>query len=281
MKLAYGFYEGLPYAEYDQIDACRFSDLKYLERSPMAYRYNCDNPTEPTAPMILGNAAHLAILEPSMANFAVWPGPGRRFGKEWDVFCFENSAKTLLNVKERDYVTGMMLAVHANPDAHRYLRAGIGKNELTAVFRDLTFRRNFKIRIDRLIEIEGESVLVGLKSTVDCRSFRFGPQCHKMCYHVQDAIYQNGYFYLTGTLPRVVIIAVDSRPPHDSAVYRVPNDVLRQGQADLARWMERLVECEKTDEWPGAEQGEQDLVLPAYAYPGGDFQMDDLEITAR
>jgi hypothetical protein len=282
-KLAPGFYEGMPYAEYDQIDAHNYSRLKYLERSPMAYRYNCDNPTPATAPMILGNASHLAILEPSLANFAVWPGPGNRdirhqAYREW----YEaNNGKTLLNVKEMDYVTGMTEAVHANPDAHRYLRAGIGKNELTAVFRDLTFRRNFKIRIDRLIEIEGESVLVGLKSTVDCRSFRFGPQCHKMCYHVQDAIYQNGYFYLTGTLPRVVIIAVDSRPPHDSAVYRVPNDVLRQGQADLARWMERLVECEKTNEWPGAEQGEQDLVLPSYAYPGGDFQMDDLEITAR
>lgn len=279
MNLSPGFYESLPYAEYDEVEATRFSDLKYMERSPLAFRYHKDNPTPPTAPMVLGNAAHLAILEPSMANFAVWPGPGRRFGREWDEWRADNHGKTLLNKTEAEYVEGMKQAVHANPDAHKYL--SVGRTELTMVWRDLTFRRDFKARIDNLIELDGEPVLVGLKSTVDCRSFRFGNQCHKMSYHVQDAIYQNGYFYLTGNLPRVVIIAVDSKPPHESAVYRVPTDVLRQGQTDLARWMDRLAECERTNKWPQAEEGEQDLILPSYAYPGGDFQMDDLEPIAR
>jgi hypothetical protein len=279
MKLAYGFYESLSRAEYEQVDALNFSRLKYMERSPMAFRHHCDNPSEPTAPMILGNAAHRAILEPHMKDFAVWPGPGRRFGREWDLFCAENDGKILLNEKEHGYVIGMTEAVHANPLTRKYLR--FGKSELTMVWRDLTFKRDFKARIDRLIEIDGEPYLVGLKSTADCRDFRFGANAFKLAYYVQDAIYQNGYFYLTGTLPQVVIVAVESKRPHESAVYRVPNDVLRQGQADLAKWMGRLAECEKTNKWPPAVEDEQDLVLPSYAYPGGDFDMNDLEPVAR
>jgi hypothetical protein len=279
MKLSPGFYENLPRAEYDAIEADNFSKLKYLERSPMAYRHHRDNPTPATAPMILGNAAHRAILEPHMKDFAIWPGPGRRFGKEWDLFCELNAGKILLNDKEHKLVEGMREAVHANPLTRKYLR--VGKSELTMVWRDLTFKRDFKARIDRLIQIDDEPYLIGLKSTADCRDFRFGADAFKMAYYVQDAIYQNGYFYLTGELPQVVIIAVESKPPHESAVYRVPNDVLRQGQADLAKWMVRLAECEKTNTWPPAVEEEQDLVLPSYAYPGGDFQMDDLEPIAR
>lgn len=279
MKLAPGFYENMPFDEYCAIDAMNFSSLKYMERSPMAYKHNRDNPSEPTAPMILGNACHKAILEPSMAKFAVWPGPGIRAGHAYKDWCATNEGKTQLNAKEYAHVEGMTRAVHANVDAHKYLRHI--RSEVTMVWRDLTFKRDFKARIDAVTDINGEPVLVSLKSTTDCRSFRFGAQYHKMAYYVQDAIYQNGYFYLTGTLPRMVTIAVESKPPHDSAVKNIPIIALRQGQDDLAKWIATLAECEKSGLWPGAEQGEQDLEMPAYAYPGGDFEFDDLEPIER
>lgn len=278
-KLAYGVHENVPYSQYDQIEGLRFSLLKYMERSPMSYRHYCDNPLQPTAPMILGNAAHKAILEPEAVDFAVWPGPGDRRGNAYKDWCAMNAGKTLLNQKEADYVLGMQQAVLANPLTKKYLR--VGKSELTMVWRDLTFKRDFKARIDRLIEIEDQPHLVSLKSTADCRDFRFGANAYKLAYYVQDAIYQNGYFYLTGQLPQMITIAVESKPPHESAVYRVPNDVLRQGQTDLAKWVGRLAECEKFNKWPPAVEEEQDLVLPSYAYPRGDFEFDDLEPIAR
>jgi hypothetical protein len=275
-----GFYDGMARAEYDALPASflNFSRLKYLERSPLAFRYHCDNPTEPTAPMILGNAAHLAILEPSMAEFAVWT-EGRRFGKKYDEWCELHAGCTQLNQKEYDYVQGMVTAVHANPYARKYLKRG--RSELTMIWRDMQLKRDFKARIDWETIIDGEPFLVSLKSTVDCRDFRFSSQYHKMCYHVQDAIYQNGYFYRTGTLPRMVTIAVESKPPHETAVYTIPSMVATQGNDDLTKWIRLLGECEKLGRWPAAVEGEQELVLPAWAYPGGDFEMSDLEPIAR
>lgn len=280
MKNEPGFFPNLPRAEYDAIDALNFSRLKYMERSPFAFRYHCDNPKPPTTAMILGNAAHTAILEPTMANVAIWPkANGDRRGNAYKAWCEENRGCTLLNEKEAGYVTGMRDAVHANFLTRKYLR--FGESELSMVWRDLTFKRDFKARIDRLIDLDGEPVLVSLKSTADCRDFRFGAQYFKMAYYVQDAIYQNGYFYLTGTLPQMITVAVESKPPHETAVYRIPTDVLRQGQDDLAKWMTRLAECEKTNEWPPAVECVQDLELPGYAFPRGDFEMDDLEPIAQ
>jgi hypothetical protein len=279
MKLAPGFYEHLPFADYQAIEAMNYSTLKWMERSPMAYRHNRDNPSEPTAPMLLGNAIHKAILEPSLANFAVWPGPGIRAGNAYKDWCGANKGKTLLNQKEFDHVEGVARAVHANPLAHKYLR--YVRAEVTMVWKNPSFKRDMKARIDAITDLEDEQYLVSLKSTADCRDFRFASQYAKFCYHAQDAIYQDGFFRLTGTLPRMVTIAVESKPPYESAVYSIPNDTLRQGQQLVSKWLERLAECERTNKWPPAVESEQDLILPAWAAPGGDFEFEDLEPIER
>lgn len=279
MKLSPGFYQSMPFAEYDQIDAMNYSTLKYMARSPMTYRHNRDNPIEPTAPMILGNACHKAILEPGMAEFAVYSGRRDRRIHAYDDWCNENVGKIQLNEKEHGHVEGMARAVHANPVAHKYLR--FVRTEVTMVWKDPSFKRDMKARLDAITDIEDDQVLISLKSTVDCRDFRFASQYAQMSYHCQDCIYQNGYFQLTGTLPRMVTIAVEKLPPYESAVYNIPTDVLRQGQQQVSKWMEKLAECERTDRWPAAVEGEQELQLPSWAFPQGDFEFDDLEPIAR
>jgi PDDEXK-like domain of unknown function (DUF3799) len=279
MKLSPGFYENMPFAEYDQIDAMNYSTLKYMERSPMTYRHNRDNPIEPTAAMILGNACHKAVLEPSMAEFAVYSGRRDRRIHAYDDWCRENEGKIQLNEKEYGHVEGMARAIHANPVAHKYLR--FVRTEVTMVWKDPSFKRDMKARLDAITDIEDDQVLVSLKSTVDCRDFRFASQYAKMSYHAQDCIYQNGYFQLTGTLPRMVTVALEKLPPYESAVYSIPTDVLRQGQQLVSKWMETLAECERANRWPAAVEGEQELQLPSWAFPGGDFEFEDLEPIER
>lgn len=276
MKLAPGFYENVPMDEYNQIEALRFSSLKYLARSPMAYRHNLDHPSPPTAPMILGNAAHVAILEPDLARFAVFTGKVRN-GHAYDDWALENAGKVQLNQKEFDHVEGMTRAVHANPIAHKYLR--FVRTEVTVVFPFLG--RPFKARFDAITDLDEETYLVSLKSTVDCREFRFAKQYHQMAYHVQDCIYETAFIYLNKARPKMITLAFEKTPPYESAVYRIGKPILDQGEADLRKWMQRLNQCEATNKWPPAVEDEQDLELPAYAYPGGDFEMDDLEPIER
>jgi len=277
--LSYGFHQSIPFAEYQAIPALNYSTLKWMQRSPMHFRHHADNQVPATEPQLLGMAAHKVILEPEMTgDFAIWEGGVRR-GKEWDWFCAQNEGKTLLRVKERDLVAFMSAAVRVNPVAFKYLRHG--RKEMTMLWRDPAARRNFKGRADNLTEIDGEPFIVDLKSTRDCRDFRFGADAFKFGYYIQAAMYADGFFYLTGTLPQFVIIAIESKPPHESAVYRLRPHILQKGHDDYAKLLVKLAECEKSGKWPAAVDSEQDLELPSYAYEGGGFDMDDLELIAR
>jgi hypothetical protein len=120
-------------------------------------------------------------------------------------------------------------------------------------------------------------VLVSFKTTTDCTERAFTNQYARMCYAAQDAFYQGGYWYLRSDLPNVVVIAAETKAPHETAVYTVPADVLRVGQQQIQKWIGMLAECERTDKWPASMEGEQELSLPSWAMPGGDFTFDDLE----
>ena len=62
--------------EYAKIDAEHYSTLKFILRSPRHYIHaiRSEGPRKPTPPMILGLAAHCAVLEPHIFQdeFAVW-----------------------------------------------------------------------------------------------------------------------------------------------------------------------------------------------------------------
>jgi hypothetical protein len=272
----YGLFEGVDYAEYDRIPALRFSALKHMERSPNSYRYHLANPVEPTAPMKLGTIAHNLILEGGTRPIAIWPGPGRRYGKEFDEWCKQNHGCFLVNKDEHASVIAQAAAVESNPAARRYLARG--KSEVTMVWIDRASGRDCKARIDRLTtNAKKEAVLVSFKTTTDCTERAFTNQYARMCYAAQDAFYQGGYWYLRSDLPNVVVIAAETKAPHETAVYTVPADVLRVGQQQIQKWIGMLAECERTDKWPASMEGEQELSLPSWAMPGGDFTFDDLE----
>jgi hypothetical protein len=268
-------YADISQEAYSELEAVRFSDLKHMDRSPLAYHWRKTHGTVQTAPMKIGNACHLAILEPDMFNFAVWPGPGIRRGRAFDDWCAVNDGKVLLNKEEYDHVRGVADAVHANPIAHKYLAEG--ERELSLMWDDTTWARPFKARIDNAVTIAGKDTLVSLKTTTDCHDRLFAMQYVRMCYMAQDAIYQSGWFDLTGRLPRMITVAVESKAPYESAVYEICGDWLLEGQAAVTRWVRRLNECERSNTWPVAYEAERELEFPAWAATLGEFAMEDLE----
>lgn len=276
MKLPYGIHRDLPREEYDKLDGDNYSTLKLMEKSPLAYRHNRDTPFEQTEAMKLGGYAHVAILEPNKANFAVWPGPGIRAGNKFKDWAEENASKTQITAKERDYIAGMVAAVWTHEPAARYLKHAA--TEVTMFWRDPVFKRDCKARLDAWKEDGEETYLVSLKKAADVSEKWFGRQYADLCYHAQDAFYQSGFYYLNKETPKMVTIAVEPKQPHEVAVYKIGNEILRLGQQKIGEWIMKLEICEKSGKWPGAIQDEKDLSLPPWAYPSGDFAFDDLEV---
>jgi hypothetical protein len=62
---------------------------------------------------------------------------------------------------------------------------------------------------------------------------------------------------------------VESTPPHAVAVYIIGEGVMTQGRDEYTAALDELGECQRAGVWPGPVQGEQELVLPAWAYGDG------------
>lgn len=280
--IEYGFFDDMSYEKYRAIPAVNYSTLKNMMRSPLAYRYFIDNPRPSTPAMDLGKHTHRMILEPNtVGDFAVWgelEGQNVRRGKVWDEFRAECaiSNKQVITKDERAGMIGMATAVRKSALAMRYLDGG--HSEVSCVWRDKKFNRDCKGRFDKVILIGGKPHIVDLKTTRDCRPMRFGNEAYRMGYHIQLAMYEDGYRVITGETPKMIEIAVENKPPYELVVYEVSDDVLFQGHEDYVRLMKLLAESERTGAWPPAEESITTLSLPSYAYgsDADEFTFDDL-----
>lgn len=268
----------IPYAVYAATPGVSITRLKEIERSPAHYRHRLHHPAT-SAPLTLGTAAHCATLEPERyaRDFAVWDertesGALRpRRSKDFAAFAAEHAGKTIVTGDEHAHAHAIANAVRGHVTAARYLETG----DPEVSMRWTTGAHQSKGRVDWLTVVDGLDVLVGLKTTVDCRPHVFGRQAARLGYAMQWAYYYDGYHAITGRLAKVVEIVVESAPPYAVAVYVVPAEVLELGRGTYLDMLDRLAECERADSWPGPVVGEVALELPRWAY--ADDTEDDAE----
>jgi len=270
-----GIHRRIRFEAYRAIDATNFSSLKELARSPLHYRHRLDNPRT-SLPMALGKAAHTAVLEPHRfaAEYALWDERtegGRvrpRNGKDWEAFKAAHATQQIIVADEMGAAMAMRDAARGSTCSMRYLRKG--EAEVTMVWPDEETGRRCKGRIDWLTHVDGIDVLVGLKTSKDCRPIGFGNQAARLGYHLQWALYHDGYVALTSKPVRMVEIVIESAAPHDVTVYIIPAEIIEQGRDEYRKLLVTLDECEKTGVWPGTSDSEQILSLPSWVYHAED-----------
>lgn len=268
---------------YDAIDAVNFSTLKHLARSAKHYRHVVDaGGIDPTAPMRLGTAAHVATLEPGRfaREYAAVPDEGgkapRRGTKAWEAFAAANDGRELLKQGEYDAAVAMRDAVRADALAMRYLIRG--EPEVTLVWHDRETGILCKGRIDWLSTSVAD-IVVELKTAADVSPSKFQAAYARMLYHGQAAFYTDALETLTGRPAYHKCVAVESKAPHDVVVYDVIGEPLEAGTELYRDLLKQLAECRERDEWCGHGKGaEVTLRLPAWAVANDD-DLSDLGLT--
>lgn len=274
-------------AEYDAIEALNISRLKEMKRSPLHYQHALTNRKE-THALTLGTATHVAVLEPERyaQEFAVW---GRRTdsgamsprrGKEWDGFCAEHAARTIITADEDETARTIAKAVRSHPLAAPYLETGDPEVTLEWNLPAALESRRARGRVDWLTTLDGKPCIVGLKTARDCRPFIFGSAAAKLEYAAQWAYYHDGYEAVTGTAPVMREIVVESAAPHAVAVYRIPLDIIEQGRENYFEMVKHLIECERLGDWPGPVTKEEELTLPTWYYGEQTDDLTDLGLVA-
>lgn len=256
--------------QYFAIDAVSITRLKEIDRSPLHYRHLLANPKESDA-LTLGTAAHSAILEPETFadDYAIWTrrteanASAPRRGQHWDAFKAEHPGQRILTVEENAYAQAIARAVRFDEVANKYLVTG----DAEVVMQWEIVGRRAKSRADWVTEIDGKPVLVGLKSTRDCRHTLFAKQAVNLGYDLQWSWYADGFQTIHGMQPRMVEIAVESEPPHAVATYLIDDEILELGRSKYEALLLKLARCEESNEWPGPQTKEELLSFPSWAYP--------------
>ena len=277
----------MDFETYTRATGVNWSRLKLMARSPRHYRYGYGAASKDSAARRIGRLAHLMVLEPERAaeGIAAWGGPGNRASKafkEWAATV--PSGVEIVTEDEYDRAAAMADAVRAHPVASVLLAHG--RAEQSILWTDSEFGVDCKARLDWLIEScteeqaellgvpTGSVVVVDLKTTGSVE--RTAKDCARHMYHGQMAHYAAAAEHEIGRpVAAVVIVHVETAEPNDVACDLLPLESSLYGGQLLRRGlMQRLVECERTCEWPGAAPGLRVMELPAWA-PGWEFEDED------
>ena len=221
--------------------------------------------------MRLGRATHTAVLEPDELIREWTFYDGARRGNAWLEFAAVNADKGILTADEWDRVIGIRDAVRKDKTARRLLRRG--RTEVTVTWTDPVTRIRCKARPD-LLSWGG---LTDLKTTRDVDPRKFGRLATEMGYVHQMAFYGAGLAANGKPPAHHHILAVESEPPHDVAVYELGEDELWAAGMDIAELLAKVKECRRKRRWPGRFQTAQPLDVPPWFFREADDETLVLE----
>ena len=276
-------------SEYDALtDRVNYSTLKILGlKSPAHYLHALAHGGPDSSPRKLGRAVHVAALEPEKFAAEFIEYEERRAGRFWEQFKVMHADREILSSKEMAAARRVAAAVRSHPIAAPYLAKGVAEATILWDYTVPTlggvegFTQPLKGRVDFVSAAEG-GCLVDLKSTRSSAPGPFGADAARYQYHVQAAMYVDGYEAATGKRLPYLLIAVESEGPCVSQVYRIPEDLIELGRETYRDWLGRLNYCRRENVWPGYADAPIDLALPRWATPSEEEVPwgDDLDIPA-
>lgn len=228
----------------------RFSTLKWMAESAAHYRANVRTEARH---LEIGSATDALLLGTS--EVLTYPEKTRR-GKEWEKFKAEHAGKLIVTAKEFSLATSMRDSVLACQQAVELLK---GRRQEEIFWKYLG--RDCISHLD--CADENGAFVTELKTAQSSNPNRFRWQAFKFAYHAQLAFYRLAKQYQTGHKPEAAyIVVVGSTAPHITVVMRVSDHALELGERLVRIWFETLLNCEKSNEWPGYAQSIIELDAP-------------------
>ena len=247
---------GLPFSDYNAIEAERKSTLTAMADSPGAYRLRCDTPFKSTPDMDFGSAVDTLLFDgitEMHRQFAMKPAgmslsttAGRQFKKD-------HKGKKIVPAHE---VYSTALAVLMDPVAADILDRGVF--QLSAVAQDPDSQLWCKTRPDIMVEdYEGDYEhislchLYDLKVTGVFELHAWTRIAYRLKYHWQAALYCDVMTAASG-IPhdRFSFIVAENKPPHHVAVREMPASDIELGRIGYQKALRQVKKCHDSGRWP-------------------------------
>jgi hypothetical protein len=215
----------------------------------------------------LGNAIHMAILEPDLLVSRIAAAPvcdrrttaGKKIAAEFEL---EHAGKLHLTHEDYQMVLAVRDAVWRHPVASGLLTRGHAEQSYFAP--DPETGALLKCRCDYIMD--DLSMILDVKSTVDASPAGFGKSAANYRYDLQSAWYPDVVQLVTGERPaHFVWIAVEKAPPFAIGIYVATADQVKRARAICRRDLLNILEHERTDTWPDYGCDPRELQLPTWA----------------
>lgn len=197
--------------------------------------------------------------------------PRAKTNGAWTAFCAEHRGAAIMSEPERAVADRVVAAIRANREAASLLAArGLHVEEQIAAWSQLGRARRSTPDMWTLDDVGLDGVRGGfvaeLKTTRCAAPGVFWRDVKRYCYHAQLADQRAAIAAHAGKAPReTYIIAVESSPPHVVQVYRLPWQMIEDGEQLCSIWLDRLLVVEAADQWStGYANGVVDLEFPDY-----------------
>lgn len=237
----------------------------FIDETPAHFKYNRENPKEPTPALVTGTLVHTAILEPDrfLDTSVAMPKCDRRStaGKDFhEKFMIDNAGKNIMDPKAYEQVFGMIGSVMAHPTAKALLQKN--HNELS-FFGELS---SVKARCRPDILRDGK-ILADLKTTEDASFRGFQKSLGDYKHHRQAAFYCDLVTQVTGEkYDTFSFIAVEKTPPYAVQVFVLDEASIEKGREEYQMGLAKYRECLLTNKWPAYEIEAVPLNLPSWMF---------------
>lgn len=241
--------------EYSALPGIRRSDLAYMAKTPLHFRYHMEHPEEPTPALTFGSAAHAFVLENEKFSeeYAFMPNIDRRTkeGKEaYKKFVEVNGDKTLLPWDTQDVLIDMSQALHANEAIHNILTSP-HRTEVPFYWQDGKTGEICKVKADIVTEIDGYPYVIDYKTTTSCDDREFYRSCRKYGYDLQAGMYIEGVSICTVSDYKFAFIAQEKTAPYACRLCVCDDEFVAQGIRKFHELLDRYHACKIADKWEG------------------------------
>ncbi|HAF5504184.1 TPA: exonuclease VIII [Salmonella enterica] len=251
-----GIYYDIPNEAYHAGPGVSKSQLDDIAVCPAFYQWRKAAPvdTEKTKALDMGTALHCRLLEPDefKNRFITAPEFNRRTtaGKEEEKAFLENcanSGKTIMTAEDGRKLELMYGSVMAHPGCRALLEAE-GKTESSIYWTDTKTGELCRIRPDKFLT--NSPLILDVKKVTDMS--RFARHVEEFRYHVQAAMYCEGWKAYSGETPRFAFLAVSESI--DCGKYPVHLYILEDEHHDIGyslfrRDLNTYHECKSSNKW--------------------------------
>jgi len=255
---------------YKDIIGLNYSGAKVLLKSPAHYQAWLTAEHKDSPAMKFGRLVHTATLQPKEFNakVAISPDVDRRtkVGKEaYEVFVSALTADT--EVVDKDTYDIVCAVTESAEKALASLGCDTTKWSTEEPVSKQWNGAFIKGRPDLVTAINGEKVVIDLKTTQDASADSFSRDVFNFKYFLQAAFYME----LTGA-SRFLLIAVEKEAPYATKVYELDEAAIAEGKRLMESAMSTYVQCLKFNTWPSYGSELTTLSLPRYAFTSSQNQ---------